>query len=89
MKKINPFFQKKEKIYLYDILKILNISNIKKYKNLLIKNIQNLELAEKDDITFFHSLKYKDATKVSKSNFIITCCHNYDIYFCNWIGIIY
>ncbi len=72
MKKINPFFQKKEKIYLYDILKILNISNIKKYKNLLIKNIQNLELAEKDDITFFHSLKYKDATKVSKSNFIIT-----------------
>ena len=72
MKYLNPFFKKREKTYFYDVLKNLNIKNKKYYKNLLINDIQNLNQADKNDITFFHTLKYKDLLKVTKSNFIIT-----------------
>ena len=72
MKYINIFFKKRKKIYFYDILKNLNIKSKKSYKNALINDIQNLDEADKNDITFFHTLKYKDLLKVTKSNFIIT-----------------
>tara|TARA_B100001250_G_C19773860_1_gene778588 strand:- start:65 stop:1051 length:987 start_codon:yes stop_codon:yes gene_type:complete len=72
MKYLNIFFNKRKKIYLYEILKNLKIKNKKNFKNLLINDIQNLDSAGKNDITFFHSLKYKDSLKVTKSNFIIT-----------------
>ena len=72
MKHLNIFFKKRQKIYLHDILKTLNIQNRKNYKNVLINNIQNLDDAKNNDITFFHSIKYKDLLKVTKSHFIIT-----------------
>ena len=72
MKYLNLFFKKRKKIYFYDILKNLNIINKSKYKNILINDIQNLEQAGKNDITFFHSLKYKDLLRFTKSNIIIT-----------------
>jgi len=72
MKNQKLFFKKRKKIYLFDILKKLHIKNKNKYKNLLIKNIQNLDHAEKSDISFFHSLKYRESLKFTKSNFIIT-----------------
>ena len=72
MKYLNLFFKKRKNTYFYDILKNLNIKNKKNYKNILINDIQNLDQAGKNDITFFHSLKYKDLLKVTKSNFIIT-----------------
>ena len=68
----NPFFKKRKKTYLHDILKILNIKNNKNYKNILIKDIKNLDQAIKNDITFFHTSKYKELLNVTKSKFIIT-----------------
>ncbi|SVB22077.1 uncharacterized protein METZ01_LOCUS174931, partial [marine metagenome] len=72
MKYLNLFFKKRKKTYFYDILKNLNIKNKKNYKNILINDIQNLDQAGKNDITFFHSSKYKDLLKVTKSNIIIS-----------------
>ena len=68
----NPFFKKRNKIFLYNILKNLNITKNKNYKNVSINDIKNLDLAKNNDITFFHSLKYKDSLKFTKSNFILT-----------------
>ena len=71
MKKKNPFFIRRNKVFFFDILKKLKIRN-RFYKNIIINDIQNLDIAEKRDITFFHSLKYKDLLKKTKSNVIIT-----------------
>jgi len=66
----NYFFKKKEKIRLNDILANLNL---KKQKiNPIIKDIKELEYASKDDITFFHSIKYLKTLRKSKSKFVIT-----------------
>ncbi len=72
MKYKNPFFKKKDKIFFYDVLKNLNIAISKNYKNVSINDIKILDLAKNNDITFFHSLKYKDPLKFTKSNFILT-----------------
>tara|TARA_B100001996_G_scaffold211620_1_gene162420 strand:- start:525 stop:1511 length:987 start_codon:yes stop_codon:yes gene_type:complete len=72
MKFSNIFFKKRKKTYLYDILINLNIKNKKNLKNVLIKDIKNLEQAGINDITFFHSSKYKETLSRTKSNFIIT-----------------
>ena len=68
----NIFFKKRSKIFLYDVLRILSIKNKKIYKNILINDVKNLDKANKNDITFFHSLKYKDSLKSTKSNFVLT-----------------
>ncbi len=72
MKYTNPFFKKRTKNYLSEILKILNIKNNNKYKNILINDIKNLDQALNKDVTFFHSIKYKLLLNSTKSNFIIT-----------------
>ena len=68
----NPFFKKRKKIYLYDILKILNIKELKSYKNTLISDIKNLDESLKNNISFLHSARYKNDLKSSNSNYIIT-----------------
>ena len=72
MKYTNPFFKKRKKNYLSEILKILNIKNNNKYKNILINDIKNLDQALNKDVTFFHSIKYKLLLNSTKSKFIIT-----------------
>ena len=72
MKKVNFFFKKRNKIYFFDVLSNLNIKAEKTHKNSIINDIQSLEQAKKNDITFFHSLKYKDSLIATKSNFILT-----------------
>ena len=60
------FFKKKN-------IKISNVfPNIKLKKNFLINNIRPLHLAEKNDITFFDSVKYKDQAKKTKAGACIT-----------------
>ena len=68
----NIFFEKRKKVYLHELLKKLEIKNKKNYKNVLINDIQNLDQADKNEITFFHSSKYNELVKVTKSKFIIT-----------------
>ncbi len=72
MKHLNLFFTKRKKTYFNEILKLLNVNNKKINKNLLINDIQNLSSATKNDISFFHSSKYKNLLKSTKSNFIVT-----------------
>tara|TARA_Y100000741_G_scaffold305581_1_gene247867 strand:- start:1050 stop:2036 length:987 start_codon:yes stop_codon:yes gene_type:complete len=72
MKYFNPFFIKRKKTFLFDILNILKIKNKKKYKNISIKDVKNLDQASKNDISFFHTLKYKEILEFTKSNYIIT-----------------
>ena len=67
---INPFFKKKEKIRLNDILSKLDLK--KQKTNPIINDIKELEYASKDDITFFHSIKYFKTLTKSKSKFVIT-----------------
>ncbi len=41
-------------------------------KDNTIKNVKTLEIAEKNDLTFFESIKYKDLAKKTKSNYCLT-----------------
>ena len=66
----NPFFIKKKNIKINDILLSINLD--KQKKNFRINDIKELNLANKDDITFFNSLKYLDLLKKTKSKLIIT-----------------
>ena len=72
MKYINSFFKKRKEVHLRDILKLLNIKNKNNYKNSLIGDIKSLDQAKKNDITFFHTLKYKFSIINTKSKVIIT-----------------
>ena len=66
----NRFFKKNKKLYLSDIFRKLGKKNISKRK--IIENINNLNSASSNDISFFNSLKYLDLLKKTKSKFIIT-----------------
>ena len=70
MKIKNPFFKKKENVYLSDIYKALKIDN--KKKKVKINDIKNLKEAGPADISFFNSSKYFQILKKSKSKYIIT-----------------
>ena len=66
----NSFFKKKNNIFLKDIFKTLKIKNTK--INQKVNDIKELEAASRNDITFFHSIKYLELLKKTKSNLIIT-----------------
>tara|TARA_B100002051_G_scaffold3905_1_gene3365 strand:- start:717 stop:1697 length:981 start_codon:yes stop_codon:yes gene_type:complete len=70
MKITNPFFKKRKKTYLHEILKILKIKH--KHSNVLINDIKNLDQATDKDVTFLHTLKYKFLLNTTKSKYIIT-----------------
>ena len=61
---INPFFIKRKNIKINDILLCLNHKKIK--KNYVLDDIKDLKVANKKDITFFHSIKYLDLLKKNK-----------------------
>ena len=69
---INPFFNNNGPFKIYDILKIVNVSPDNNIKDQEITNIKDLLTAQKDEITFFHSKKYKEAAKNTKASFCIT-----------------
>ena len=66
----NLFFKKKNNLKINDILKVLNLKQLK--KNIKIDDIKELDSAGNNDITFFNSIKYLDALKKTKSKFVIT-----------------
>ena len=66
----NPFFKKKKSIKFNDILSSLNL---KKQKiNYDLEDIKEINTASKNDITFFHSIKYLESLKKTMSKLIIT-----------------
>tara|TARA_Y100000768_G_C23928315_1_gene658712 strand:+ start:385 stop:1362 length:978 start_codon:yes stop_codon:yes gene_type:complete len=66
----NPFFKKNTNIKINDILITLNKK--KQKNNNKINDIKELQSANKNDITFFSSFKYKELIKNTKSKLVIT-----------------
>ena len=69
---VNPFFKNNGPFKIFDILKILNLNNDKIFENENISDIKDLLTSKHDEITFFHSKKYKDIAKNTKASFCIT-----------------
>ena len=69
---LNPFFKNKGPIQIQEIINLLNLKIDIKNKDLYIKDIKDLLTSEKDDITFFHSKKYKNIAKKTKASFCLT-----------------
>ncbi len=66
----NPFFKKTKNIKINDILSKLDIK--KQKKNYIVNDVKELETASVKDISFFHSLKYLNSLKKTKSKLILT-----------------
>ena len=65
----NLFFKKKKNVYLSNILNLLRAGG--NYKNIKINDIADLNVANKNDISFFNSLKYIDLLKNTKAGYVI------------------
>ena len=68
----NPFFKNKGPFKISEILSLLNINNINIDMNQNITDIKDLFNSNKNEITFFHSKKYKDFANKTKASFCIT-----------------
>ena len=68
----NPFFKNHGPIKLSEIIKSLNINIGESYKDKEIHDIKDLSSSIDNDITFFHSKKYKDVAKKTKASFCLT-----------------
>ena len=71
----NNFFKNNGPFKVVDILDLLNLSDSKFSSNELVNDIKDLLTSNQNDITFFHSKKYKDIAKDTKASFCITT-HN-------------
>ena len=69
---INPFFKNVGPFIVFDILKKLNLNTNQKYSNETIIDIKDLSTSKKNEITFFHLNKYKEAANKTKASFCIT-----------------
>jgi UDP-3-O-[3-hydroxymyristoyl] glucosamine N-acyltransferase len=68
----NNFFKNNGPFKVADILDLLNLSDSKFSSNELVNDIKDLLTSNQNDITFFHSKKYKDFVKNTKASFCIT-----------------
>ena len=68
----NPFFKNIGPFKFLDILKNLNLTTNHKYLDEIILDIKDLSNAKKNEITFFHSKKYKVIANNTKASFCIT-----------------
>ena len=68
----NPFFKNHGPLLISEILNILKIANNRIDPNHKVKDIKDLVNSKKDEITFFHSKKYKDFAKNTQATFCIT-----------------
>ena len=69
---LNPFFKNNGPFKVTDILKILNVNLEGKIQNQDVIDIKDLFTSKRNEITFFHSKKYKDVAKNTKASFCIT-----------------
>ena len=68
----NPFFKNKGPFTVEKLLKISEIKNNQNYNNIKIYDIKDLVSSTKKDITFYHSIKYKDLASITKALFCVT-----------------
>jgi len=69
---INLFYKKNENIKLIDILKLLEIETNIKNTDIIINDIKDVSTAKENDITFLHSVKYKNIINLTKASYCIT-----------------
>ena len=69
---VNPFFKNHGPFKLVDILKDLNLNHIEINKDLFINDIKDLKNSQSNEITFFHSQKYKSVANNTKATFCLT-----------------
>ncbi len=67
----NPFFENCGPFNILEILKLLNI-NSKNFQNQSVFDVKDLSSASNNDLTFFHSKKYKNLANMTKAAFCIT-----------------
>ena len=67
----NVFFKNNGPLKVSKLIKFLNL-NIKLEKDLEIHDIRDLVTSTSNDITFFHSKKYRDVAKKTKASFCLT-----------------
>ena len=68
----NPFFINNGPFKVSDILSLLNLDNVDIDMDLKITDIKDLFTSNTNEITFFHSKKYKDIAKNTKASFCLT-----------------
>ena len=68
----NPFFINKGPFNVSDILSVLNLDNVDINMDRKITDIKDLFSSNTNEITFFHSKKYKDIAKNTKASFCLT-----------------
>ena len=68
----HPFFKNHGPLKINDILKDLNVKNDESFKNNLIIDVKDLQTANKEHLTFFHSKKYYNHASKTKASFCIT-----------------
>jgi UDP-3-O-[3-hydroxymyristoyl] glucosamine N-acyltransferase len=68
----NPFFKNYGPFEISDILSFLNLENKETYQDQKVMDIKDLFTSKPNEITFFHSKKYKDIAKNTKASFCIT-----------------
>ena len=67
----NPFFSNNGPFYFSEIVKFLNAHIDNKGSDQKIIDIKDLTSSKENEITFFHSKKYKDVAKNTKASFCI------------------
>jgi len=68
----NNFFENKGPILISEILKSLNLKLTHLKNDQKVNDIKDLFTSNNNDISFFHSKKYKDAANLTKASFCIT-----------------
>ena len=68
---LNPFFKNNGPLKISEIVKLLNL-NINLDHNREINDIKDLITSTENDITFFHSKKYKNVANNTKASFCLT-----------------
>jgi UDP-3-O-[3-hydroxymyristoyl] glucosamine N-acyltransferase len=69
---INPFFINSGPFKLSDILQLINLDDLNIDDDQEINDIKDLLTSKENDITFFHSKKYKNIAKNTKASFCLT-----------------
>ena len=69
---INPFFKNCGPIRINKLLQLSDIISNEKFSDIIVKDIKDLVTAKKENITFFHSKKYKDFASKTKAAFCVT-----------------
>ena len=68
----NPFFKNHGPLKISEVLKFLNLNINDLNPDQEIKDIKDLTSSTNEDITFFHSKKYKDVANKTKASFCLT-----------------